>query len=598
MCGIVGYTGFEDCVDHIVEGLKKLEYRGYDSSGIAVITGKDIEIRKSTGKIKVLEKKIVENPVSGNTGIGHTRWATHGKPSNDNAHPHLSKSLALVHNGIIENFASLKTQLIKEGFEFVSETDTEVIAHLISFELNKKKEIEEAIFEAVKRLEGAFAVALITPLRPEEIFVMKNASPLVFGITDKSGMVASDIPALLHETNKVLVLDEKEVGVVGRGRFAIYDFSGNRKDRKLFMINLDPVSVEKGGHKHFMHKEIFEQPTALINTMEQRLDLEKGRVFLEELSKTQHPDRIVITACGTSYHAGLIGKYLIEGLSGISTEVYLASEFRYQDPILKEKDCFLCISQSGETADTIEALKESKKKGARIISITNVPQSTIDRLSDITLYTYAGPEIGVASTKAFLTQVLVLVMMSIYFSKKDRSDLIHELAKLPGKIGLVLKQEEEIQKIAKILSRYKNFLYLGRGINYPVALEGALKMKEITYIHAEGYAAGEMKHGPIALIDENMPSVVIATSNFLIKKMIANIEEIKARDGIVISIVNEDCKEVIERSDFSIVVPEVDYFLEPIINSVPLQLLAYHVADFLGTDVDQPRNLAKSVTVE
>ncbi len=613
MCGIVGYTGPKDCVSILIDGLKKLEYRGYDSAGIAVlddVTGR-IEVRRCQGKISKLSELLKKNPVSAKVGIGHTRWATHGRPSEENAHPHKAGKVAVVHNGIIENYLSLKANLEAEGRKFLSQTDTEVAAHLVSHYLERGYDYVDAVLESLKDIEGAFAFVFINEDYPDLLVAARKESPLLFGLGENGGeyFVASDVPAILNHTRQVIFLDDGEMVVVGSSGYEITDFSGKRVAKPVSHIDWSPVMAEKSGYKHFMLKEIFEQPRVVVDTFGTRIEAETGRVNLSETGISEDllrsVDRIVIVACGTSYHAALVGKFMIEELARVPVEVDLASEFKYRDPIINDKTLLILISQSGETADTLAALKEGKEKGAHCFSIVNVVGSSLARQSDGVLYTHAGPEISVASTKAFTTQLTALYLFAVHLStvlgkiSQDKAkELVDDLIHLRARLEEALKQDDIIRQIAKDFMHANDFLYLGRGINYPIALEGALKLKEISYIHAEGYPAGEMKHGPIALIDENIPVVVLITRNETYDKIMNNIEEVKARSGKVIAIAEKPDSDLLEKVDGVIEIPSTNKFLMPIVSAIPMQLIAYHIAVLRGTDVDQPRNLAKSVTVE
>ncbi|MCX7943716.1 MAG: glutamine--fructose-6-phosphate transaminase (isomerizing) [Deltaproteobacteria bacterium] len=607
MCGIMGYIGYRDARNILIDGLKRLEYRGYDSSGIAIFDGKKLRIARAVGKIAALESLLEKENIKGSMGIGHTRWATHGRPTENNAHPHLVNGVAVVHNGIIENYSELKNELTKKGSIFKSETDTEVISHLIGANLQNDVNLFESVLLAIKRLEGAFAIAVISEKEREYFVVAKNFSPLIIGIGEGENFVASDIPALLPYTRRVIMLSENELAKIYKDRVEIYNISGEKKTEiEIKLIDMSPAVAEKEGHKHFMHKEIFESPKVFADTMLGRIDRERGEFLSEEISLDPNKlNRIVIVACGTSYHAGLLGKYYFEQISKIPAEAEFASEFRYRNPVLKENDLAIFISQSGETADTLGALKDIKEKGIRTLAVCNVMNSSIARMADDVIYTRAGIEIGVASTKAFIAQVEVLLMLAISFASKKRilsnehrKIFVNEFYRMPFLLKETLSTESYIKDVASRFVRSKDFIYLGRGINFPVALEGALKLKEISYIHAEGYAAGEMKHGPIALIDEDVPVLVIANRGSNLKKIISNILEAKSRGGILIGIITKGDEETRRLLDFAIEVEETDEFFQPFVNSLPLQLLAYHIADMKGTDVDQPRNLAKSVTVE
>ncbi len=609
MCGIVGYIGPDRAADILLDGLRRLEYRGYDSAGVAVLDGGELHLRRSVGKIVELDRVISEDPVTGSTGIGHTRWATHGKPSEENAHPHrdCSGRLVIVHNGIIENYRTLKEGLIHGGHQLASETDTEVIAHVI--EESYEGDLHEAVRKSLVRIEGVYALVALHADEPGRLVVARHGPPLVVGFGSGEMFVASDIPAVLHRTRDFVYLDDGEIGVVTSDGVTITDSKGQPVDHHTVTISWDPVSAEKGGYKHFMQKEIHEQPQALADTLRGRFFDSDGQVSLDDLELTdsfvRDIDRCVILACGTSWHAGLVGQFLIEALAGIPTTVDYGSEFRYRDPIVGDRSLALAITQSGETADTLAAIRECRTKGAGILSICNVVGSMVTRESDGVLYTHAGPEIGVASTKAFTTQLICLVLLAMFLGRRrgtidaSRSqEIMDHLAALPGKVEAILDQETVIEELASQFYTYSNFLYLGRGVHYPIALEGALKLKEISYIHAEGYPAGEMKHGPIALIDETMPVVFLAPRDSVYEKVLANLEEVKARGGVVITVADHRDGILLEKSDHLITIPQTDPMLTPILSTVPLQLFAYHVAVLRGTDVDQPRNLAKSVTVE
>ncbi len=609
MCGIIGYIGKEPAVPILIEGLKKLEYRGYDSSGVAVMQNNKIEVRRAVGKLQNLETLLRDEALSGRIGIGHVRWATHGRPSEENAHPHRAGNIVVVHNGIIENYLALKKELAAAGRIFLSETDTEVIAHLIDSLATEGVSLETAVREATRRLEGAYAIAVIDLRDPEVVVGARKGSPLVVGLGQGEFFLASDIPAILHRTRDVLFLDDDEMAILSDVGVRITDLKGNEVSREITRVLWNPVMAEKGGYRHFMLKEIFEQPRAITDTIRGRVSQETGAIHLEEMNVSRERlsriKKIFIVACGTSWHAGLTGKYIIEELASIPVEVDIASEFRYRNPLVGPDDLFIAITQSGETADTLAAMREAKKKGAVVLVICNVVGSTASREADGVVYTHAGPEIGVASTKAFTAQLTALYLFGLFFAgmrktisvdelKKKLADLVH----IPSLVERCLEDNERIEQLAKLFFKAADFLFLGRGPNFPVALEGALKLKEISYIHAEGYPAGEMKHGPIALIDENMPVVVLAGKNGVYEKILANIEEVKARGGIVIAITTEGDTEIVKRVDHALAVPATNQLLLPILMSIPLQLLAYHIAVLRGADVDQPRNLAKSVTVE
>ncbi|MGA1846188.1 glutamine--fructose-6-phosphate transaminase (isomerizing) [Deferribacter abyssi] len=604
MCGIVAFIGDRSAKDVLIEGLTRLEYRGYDSAGIAIIEKDKIEVFRAKGKLSILKELVADKELTASIGIGHTRWATHGKPSYENAHPHFSNHIAVVHNGIIENYLQLKEELIQKGYDFKSETDTEVIAHLI--DSLYEGDLFDAVRKGIKRLKGSYAIAAISEKEPDRIVVARYDSPLVIGISEDDVFAASDIPAVLNYTREFIFLEEGDVALLRKGSIKI--FNGEEEvTRESKHIDWNPVMAEKSGYKHFMLKEIYEQPRGIIDTIRGKYSLEDGKIYFGEIDfeRINNIKKIVIVACGTSWHAGLIGKFYIENLARISVEVDIASEFRYRNPIIDEETLLLPISQSGETADTIAALRLSKKSGAKVVSICNVVGSTIARESDGVIYTHAGPEIGVASTKAFTTQLVSLFLFALFLAQKreklSRDEIkwyLGELIKLPEKIELVLKHDKYIERIARDFINFKNFLYLGRHYNYPIALEGALKLKEISYIHAEGYPAGEMKHGPIALIDKDMPVFVLGTKSEIYDKILSNVEEVKARSGIVISTVTEGDEDIRGKSDYVIEVPSCIDELTPFLNSVVIQLFAYHCANLLGLDVDQPRNLAKSVTVE
>jgi len=609
MCGIVGYIGTKEASDILLDGLKRLEYRGYDSAGIAIIDSKKIEVRRSIGKLVNLEQKVHSHPVKGHIGIGHTRWATHGRPSEENAHPHIEAGVAVVHNGIIENYLPLKEALQKQGAVFKSETDTEVLAHLIAQQIKAGKGLEDSVRETLKQVKGAYAIVVLSKDEPDKIVGAKMECPLVVGIGDGEGFIASDIPAILNRTRQVIFLEDGEIVTVNKKEVQVKTIDGKEVKKTPREIDWSPVMAEKGGYRHFMLKEIFEQSRAVTDTFRGRISEETGNIILDGFTLSEKDlkaiERIYLVACGTSWHAATVGKFLLEEFCRIPTEVDLGSEFRYRNPLVDKKTLVIAISQSGETADTLAAIKEAKRKGAKILSICNVIESSIARESHHIIYTHAGPEIGVASTKAFTTQLTALYLLAIHLGiqlgkvKNDLAkELIQELVKLPKKIEIILSHEPEIEAIAKRYLHFRSFLYLGRGINYPVALEGALKLKEISYIHAEGYPAGEMKHGPIALIDEDMPVVVLAPKDATYPKILGNMEEVKARGGKIIAVVNEGDNEASRKADEVMTIPATSHHLSPILITIPLQILAYHIAVLKGTDVDQPRNLAKSVTVE
>ena len=609
MCGIVGYVGDQDAVPILLNGLKRLEYRGYDSSGIAIHHNGKIEVRRSVGKLVNLEKTLSKKGLSGTTGIGHTRWATHGKPSEQNAHPHRSGGCVLVHNGIIENYLPLKQQLQKEGYRFESETDTEVVAHLVAKYMKQGKCLSDAVLAATKDIRGSYAIAAVCEGEPHSMVVARSGCPLVIGRSGQSSLVASDVMAMLAHTRDVIYLEEGDLAVVTPTDIRMMDAQGRPVTRTATAITWDAEAAEKSGYPHFMLKEIHEQPQTILDTLRGRYSFETGEADLPDLTLTAEQlvaaRNIWIVACGTSWHAGLVGKYLLEEMVKAPVQVDIASEFRYRDPLVQKDDLFITISQSGETADTLAAAREAKLKGARIMSIVNVVGSTLARESDGVLYTHCGPEIGVASTKAFTGQLTALYMLALHLGRvrgtlnaNDGRIWLERVVALPTRVEHILKREAEIVAIAKRYYTKRNFLFLGRGINYPIALEGALKLKEISYIHAEGYAAGEMKHGPIALIDKDMPVVVLAPRDRLYEKTVSNLMEVKARNAPVIAFVSEGERDLGKAADAVFTIPEVPQLLTPILFVVALQLLAYHVAVLRGTDVDQPRNLAKSVTVE
>ena len=609
MCGIVGYVGDQAAVHILLNGLKRLEYRGYDSSGIAIHRNGKIEVRRSVGKLSNLEKSLSGKGLSGTTGIGHTRWATHGKPSEQNAHPHRSGGCVLVHNGIIENYLPLKQQLLKEGFRFESETDTEVVAHLVAKHMKEGKSLSDAVLAATKEIRGSYAIAAVCEGEPHTLVVARSGCPLVIGRNGKSSLVASDVMAMLAHTRDVTYLEEGDLAVVTPTDIRVMDSKGQPVTRVETAITWDADAAEKSGYPHFMLKEIHEQPQTILDTLRGRYSFETGEADLPDLSLTHEQlkaaGKIWIVACGTSWHSGLVGKYLFEEMVKTPVQVDIASEFRYRDPLVQKDDLFITISQSGETADTLAAAREAKVKGARVMSIVNVVGSTLARESDGVIYTHCGPEIGVASTKAFTAQLAALYLLALHLGRvrgtlnaNDGRIWLERVVSLPTRVEHILKREAEIVAIAKRYYMKRNFLYLGRGINYPIALEGALKLKEISYIHAEGYAAGEMKHGPIALIDKDMPVVVLAPRDRLYEKTVSNLMEVKARNAPVIAFVSEGERDLGKAADAVFTIPDVPQLLTPILFVVALQLLAYHIAVLRGTDVDQPRNLAKSVTVE
>jgi glucosamine--fructose-6-phosphate aminotransferase (isomerizing) len=609
MCGIVGYLGPRETVTVLMEGLRRLEYRGYDSAGIAVFHGGNIEVRRARGKLKILEEAIAGESFDGKVGIGHTRWATHGKPSDDNAHPHKAGSIAVVHNGIIENYRSLKKVLVDEGRVFMSETDTEVIAHLIDHFMQKGLPFAESVRSALAKIKGSYALGILCEKEPNKLIGARNESPLVVGLGENELFIASDTPAVLNYTRDFIFLEDGEMAVLSDGDAGILDVEGKVIPREPRRVMWNPLMAEKGGYKHFMLKEIMEQPRAVTDTIRGRISEDRSEIVFEGLDSdgamVREINKIAIVACGTSYHAALVGRYLIESLCRIPVEADIGSEFRYRNPLVDDKTLLVAISQSGETADTLAALREGKKRGARTLAICNVVESSLSRESDYTIFTYAGPEIGVASTKAFSTQLVTLYLVSLFLGKRfghidhtQMGEFIEALVRVPHLLEEVVKGHGEIERVARKFVNAENFLYLGRGINYPIALEGALKLKEISYIHAEGYPAGEMKHGPIALIDREMPVVVLAARDNTYEKVMNNIEEVHARDGRIIALASQGDMEIASKVEDVISIPVTIPLLTPVLLTIPLQLLAYYIADFKGNDVDQPRNLAKSVTVE
>ena len=609
MCGIIGYIGHKNAVPVLIEGLRSLEYRGYDSAGIAYLRDSRIAVHRCAGKLTNLESSLSAADLTSPVGIGHTRWATHGKPSEENAHPHQVNGLVLVHNGIIENYLPLKQELEAEGRRFASETDTEVIVHLIDRQMIRGQDFESAVRSALKEVRGSYAICVLSESDPDRLIAARDGCPLVAGLGNGESMVASDIPPILNHTREILILEDGEMAVVNRKGVVIKDLNGKVKQRKVQTISWTPVMAEKGGYRHFMLKEIYEQPQAVLDTFRGRVFPETGEVILPEIGLTPEEvvglDKITLVACGTSYHAALVGEFLIEELAHIPAEVDIGSEFRYREPLLGRNSLLVAISQSGETADTLAAVKEAKARGARVVSICNVVGSTMARESDGVLYTHAGPEIGVAATKTFTAQMTALFLLALFLGSargklnpSRMTRLITELFRLPRLMEEVLGRDGKIESLARQFSTQRDFLYLGRGINYPIALEGALKLKELSYIHAEGYPAGEMKHGPIALIDENMPVVVLIPEGKVYEKVLSNIMEVKARGGVVIAVATDGDKQIQAKADHVLYVPSAPPWLTPLVLTVPLQLLAYHIAVLRGCDVDQPRNLAKSVTVE
>jgi glucosamine--fructose-6-phosphate aminotransferase (isomerizing) len=608
MCGIIGYIGMRGATPLLLEGLKRMEYRGYDSAGVAVMNGGGVETRKAAGKISELERALSASPVAGDLGIGHTRWATHGVPNECNAHPHLDckGDIAVVHNGIIENSGTLKKELIAHGHKFVSDTDTEVIAHLIeeAFDGN----LEDAVIEALWQIEGTYGIAVVSSKDKNKIVAARKGSPLLIGLGDGEYYVASDVSAILAQTREVVYLDDGDVAVLTRDGYTVLNQRAQQLEKGVSKIDWDLDQIDRGGFDHFMLKEIFEQPATVENAMRGRLLPDQGTSKLGGLNMTDEEllrfDNILITACGTSWHSALIGEHMLESLARIPVEVEYASEFRYRNPVVTDKTLCIVISQSGETADTLAAMREAKSRGARTYGIVNVVGSTIARESDGGIYVHAGPEIGVASTKAFTSQVIALLLFTLKIARLrnlsmvDGKEIIEEMLALPKKIQSVLDRAPEIEKIAEDFKNAQNFLYLGRGYSFPTALEGALKLKEISYIHAEGYPAAEMKHGPIALIDEKMPVVFVTPHDAVFDKVVSNVQEVKARGGRVIAITTREEETLAGKLDYEFRIPETKEMLTPVLASVPLQLLAYYIAVKRGANVDQPRNLAKSVTVE
>ena len=612
MCGIVGYIGDKSAVEIILDGLKRLEYRGYDSAGVAVLGPEGLQVRRAAGRIKVLEGLLREQPVKGSIGVGHTRWATHGRPTDDNAHPHTdgSGSLVVVHNGIIENYLPIKERLQREGHQFRSETDTEVIAHLIERHLKDVPRLEEAVRRALGELRGSYAIAVLSRNAPDRLVAAKHgAGSVVVGLGENETFLASDIPAILMHTRDMVILEDGDLAVVTRHGVDISQLDGAPVERAPTRILWDPILAEKGGYRHFMLKEIYEQPRAAADTLRGRVSPESGSVVLPDITLDpevlQDIQRVVLLACGTSYHAAIVGRFLIERLAGITAEVDVASEWRYRDAVAGPDTLVVALSQSGETADTLGAVKAARAKGAPIIGITNVVGSALAREATGLLYTPAGPEIGVASSKTFTATMMACYLLALWLGRRrgtlppeDGRKHVQGLLEMPRLMEKTLDLEPEVAALAREISRYKNFLFLGRGINFPIALEGALKLKELSYLHAEGYPAGEMKHGPIALIDDGMPVVALVPRDGTYERMMSNVEEVRARDGRIIAFAHEGDTQISAKADWVISVPVASDLLTPILMAIPLQLLAYHVAVRLGRDVDQPRNLAKSVTVE
>lgn len=608
MCGIVGYIGKRNAQEVILQGLERLEYRGYDSSGIAINNGKEIEYKKFKGRLTILENHLKENPIAGNLGIGHTRWATHGEPSDENAHPHLNEeeTIAVVHNGIIENYIAIKEELINKGYKFKSQTDTEVVVHLI--DSLYEGDLLTAVFKAVERLKGAYALGVISKDHPGELVAVRKESPLVVGLGEEENFIASDIPALLKYTRKVYFLENGEIVHLTKDDVKIYNQNREEVKKEVFTVSWDMEAASKGGFDHFMLKEIHEQPQAIKETLVRRLD-DNGRIRLDDIKLTKEDldkiTKVYIVACGTAYHAGLIGRYLIEKLAKIPVETDIASEFRYREPFVDENTLFIAVSQSGETADTLAAIREAKSKGARILSITNVVGSSVARESDDVFYTWAGPEIAVASTKAYTTQLIAFYMIALHMASIKATitdeiyfDMIEKIKALPEKVEAILKKSEDIKEIVNSIKDKHSAFYIGRGLDYQTAMEGALKLKEISYIHTEAFAAGELKHGTIALIEKGTPVIAIASQEKLYEKMLSNIQEVKARGAYTIVIAKEDLDESLNHADKTIYIPKVDDILAPVLTVVPTQLIAYYTSLLRGNDVDKPRNLAKSVTVE
>jgi glucosamine--fructose-6-phosphate aminotransferase (isomerizing) len=609
MCGIVGYIGTQSASDIIVDGLKRLEYRGYDSAGIAIAHDGALDLRREVGKLRNLEAQVIAQPPQGSIGIGHTRWATHGRPTTFNAHPHTDASgdLVVVHNGIIENYGALKSQLMGQGVKFASDTDTEVLAHLIAS--HYEGDLLAAVFEALTHVEGTYAIAVLHRKNQDLLVGARKGSPLIVGMGDGENYLASDIPAILNYTRQIVYLDEGQVAEVRRDAVKVFNEKREQVPFSIARIDWNLVAAEKAGFEHFMLKEIHEQPTSLSNAIAGRFDEREGMMFLEDIGLA--PEllagfrRIAIVACGTAYYAGLVGKYLIEQLARIPTEVDLASEYRYRDPVIDGETLFIAVTQSGETADTLAAVREAKRQGATVLGVVNVIGSAIAREAHGNLYLHAGPEISVASTKAYTSMVAGFELLALHLglakgtlAVEDAKRLMADLKRVPALVSRILENDRGIRELASRFTNHRDFLFLGRGLNYPTALEGALKLKEISYIHAEAYAAGELKHGPIALITHEMPVVAVATDGPTYDKVLSNIQEVKARDGVVIAVATEGNITIQEHVDYTLYVPPIDPLFAPLINVIPLQLLSYHIARLRGLDVDQPRNLAKSVTVE
>jgi glucosamine--fructose-6-phosphate aminotransferase (isomerizing) len=609
MCGIVGYVGSRRAAPILVDGLRRLEYRGYDSAGLAVQAADGMEVIRTVGKLDNLARALESRDLQGTVGLGHTRWATHGRPSEQNAHPHVSGDVAIVHNGIIENHLELRQELEAEGFQFASDTDTEIVAHLVHRQLGRTATLFEAVREALEHVRGAYALAVLTARAPDRIVVAKSASPLVLGLGDGEALCGSDIPALLEHTRQMIFLEDGDMAELTREGVRIETLSGVPVERRTTRVDWSPVQAEKGGFKHFMLKEIFEQPTAVENTLRGRVLLSEGDLSSAELGldgdTARQTRRVVMVACGTSYHACLAGRYWIEQLAGVPAQAELASEVRYRDPVFSEGDLVVAVSQSGETADTLAALRSAREAGARVLAVANVLDSAIPRASDGALYTHAGPEIGVASTKCFTAQLAALLMLAVYLGRRNGAlakdaarEILQALVEVPQGIRHCLQRSDEALQIARQWHHARDMLFIGRGLGFPVALEGALKLKEISYAHAEGYAAGEMKHGPIALIDAEMPVVVVAPQDRQYEKTLSNLQEVMARDGKIIAVCTEGDERIASLATHVLSIPSASEVVLPLLTVIPLQLLAYHIADLKGTDVDQPRNLAKTVTVE
>ncbi|MDO9514069.1 MAG: glutamine--fructose-6-phosphate transaminase (isomerizing) [Elusimicrobiota bacterium] len=611
MCGIVGYTGSKAALPVLIRGLRKLEYRGYDSAGIAINSPAGFILRRCKGKVSSLDKLVSPEKIKGKTGLGHTRWATHGQPSEENAHPHTDCSgrIVVVHNGIIENYIDLKTKLKARKHKFKSETDTEIIPHLIEEKLKKEKNLLKAVQSAISEIRGSYALGIMSRDEPDTIIAARKDTPLIIGLGKNENFIASDIPAILKHTRDIILLDDGETAVIKPASVAVFDAKGRSVKKKISHIDWNPSMAEREGYRHFMLKEIFEQPRAIQDTLRGKLNLDKGYIHLEDIGLTvpyvKKIRKIFIVACGTAYHAGMVGKFLIEKMLGIPCETDIASEFRYRSPVMNKSDLFIIISQSGETADTLAALRMAKKHGLKTLSVCNVIGSSAARETDGMIFTHAGPEIGVASTKAFTTQLIAMYLLTLYIGRirgdiprLDAIKIMTSILKIPQQIRTILKKSNVIAKVARKYAKKRDFLYLGRNLNYPIALEGALKLKEISYIHAEGYAAGEMKHGPIALIDKDMPIVAIATAGEVYEKLLSNVQEAKARNGIIIAVANAGDRNVSKSAAETLYVPSTMEELSPLLNVIPLQLLSYYIALYRGCDIDQPRNLAKSVVVE